>query len=109
MWTLYQMGKNQGTRPSSYVGITDLWVAYQFDRAVNTFGVVIDNASQEMHNVGSEKAAKYEPLYQMEQLLDVDFRLPRPKTAEDKERDSITALKNVARESATVKVFKVEG
>ncbi len=103
------MGKNQGTRPSEYVGVTDPWVAYQFDRAVNTFGVVIDNASQETHNVGGEKNAKYEPLYQMEQLLDADFRLPRPKTTKDLERESLAQLKSIAKSSSSVKVFKSEG
>lgn len=58
--------------------IRDPWAALQFDNAVGFVGVVLENASQEQHNVGTEKAPKYEPKYTMAQLLDPDFRLPAP-------------------------------
>ena len=38
----------------------------------------MENASQEQHNVGSEKQPKYEPRYRMAELLAEDFRLPAP-------------------------------
>lgn len=49
-------------------------VRYLGDKAVTFFGITIDNARQERIKVGNESQAKY-TLYQ---LLDDNFRLPRP-------------------------------
>ena len=104
------MSQNQGTRPSQYLTITDPWLAYQVDRCVNVIGTVVSNAAQEFEKLGEGENTSYEPKYTMDQLLDPDYKLPRPKTAEDKERDSLQALKALARggKRSGVKVFKAK-
>jgi hypothetical protein len=68
-------------------------------------GNAIENASQEMQEVGPDK--KLVQKYQMDELLDPDFRLPRPLTKEDRERASLATLRGLAgRKGSGVKVFK---
>ena len=55
---------------------TDPWMAYQIDRAVTSFGIVIDNALQERVSMGDD--SKTTERYTLEQLLSKDFKLPRP-------------------------------
>lgn len=90
------------------VQITDPWTSLQFDNAVSLVGNVIENASQEQHNIGSEKQPKYEAKYDMHQLLDPEFRLPAPLTKEEKDRERQRAAINMLRSMAGrgVKVFK---
>lgn len=91
------------------IGIDDPWAALQFDNAVTFVGTVIENAAQEQHNTGSEKAPKYEPRYDMHQLLDPDFRLPAPLNPEQKARKRAETAINMFRSLAGrggVKVFK---
>lgn len=99
VWQLYLTATKTGQRPSRLVEISDKWAAYQFDNAVVWVGIVLENAAQEMHNVGSEKAAKWEPKYTMQQLLDDKFRLPPQPTQLDSERASIAALRSMARKA----------
>jgi hypothetical protein len=49
--------------------IADRWAALQFDQAVTTFGLIIENTSQEQINVGGESNPKWVAKYTMEQLL----------------------------------------
>lgn len=56
----------------------DELAAYEFDSAVNFFGITIENALQERDEVGTGKNARYEPRYTLDKLLDPAFRLPRP-------------------------------
>ena len=51
-------------------------MAYQIDRAVTTFGIIIDNALQETFDIGDE--GKTANKYTLDQLLKKDFLLPRP-------------------------------
>jgi len=90
--------------------IQDPWIAYQIDRCVNVIGTVISNAAQEFEKQGDGENTSYEPKYAMEQLLDSDFKLPKPKTSEDKERDGLQALRALARGGTRsgVKVFKAK-
>ena len=74
------------------MGVTDPWVALQFDNAVALVGITLENAVQELHNVGTEKQPKWEPKYTVGQLLDDDFRLPAPPKAAKPKR-GIEALK----------------
>ena len=109
MWSLYLTAKTSRSRPSDLVGIKDRWAAYQFDSAVALVGNAIEGASQEMQKIGGEKNAQHVPKYEMDQLLDPDFRLPRPKTKEDRERASLAMLRGMAGSRASgVKVFKAE-
>jgi len=69
----------------------------QFDNAVVLVGRVIENAAQEQHNAGDERKPRWVNKYEMEQLLDPAFRLPRAPTAKEREQASINALKTMAR------------
>lgn len=64
-------------RPSSLLPIPQLtqpWAAYQFDAAVLTFGLLLENARQETTKAGDQ----LRPKYTMKQLLTPGFRLPLP-------------------------------
>jgi hypothetical protein len=63
------------------VRIVDEWAALQFDNAVTLVGLAIENAAQELHDVGGKMQRKYT----MAQLLDQGFRL-----SSDDEIDSST-------------------
>lgn len=72
-------------------------MAYQFDNAVVFVGNAIENASQEMKQVGSGKNKEWKPKYTMRQLLDPDFRLPlsddeRPLRKETDDREFFSGL-----------------
>lgn len=99
-----------GQRPSQIVGVSDEWAALQFDNAVVLVGTGIENASQEMREVGSGKSKKMVPKYHMDELLDPDFKLPAPPTKEQRERAVIEGLFAMARRGGSnVKVFKAKG
>jgi len=68
------MSKTLGQRPSDLVFEKDEFIAYQIDRAVICFGIIIDNALLEMLETESDKSI---PRYTLEQLLDESFLLPR--------------------------------
>lgn len=74
------------------MGVTDPWTALQLDNAVALVGITLENAVQDLHNVGTEKQPKWEPKYTVGQLLDDDFRLPAPPKAA-KPKHGIEALK----------------
>lgn len=58
------------------MGLTDPWVALQFDQAVVMVGSVLDAAAQETYNAGSKTDPQWQPRYSLSQLLDPNFRLP---------------------------------
>ena len=74
------------------MGVADPWVALQLDNAVALVGITIENASQELTNVGTKDKPDWKPKYSMAQLLDDDFRLPAPPKAE-KPKSGIEALR----------------
>ena len=84
------------------------WESLQFDQAVVTLGMIIENAVAEMVQVGPKNRSEWRPKYEMAQLLDSAFRLPRPPTQQDKERASLAALKSMARRGGTVRYAKVK-
>lgn len=51
-------------------------MAYQIDRAVTSFGIIIDNALMERVDIGDE--GKTVEKYTLDELLRKDFLLPRP-------------------------------
>lgn len=59
------------------VGIDEPWPAYQFDCAVTTVGLGIESALQEYEKVGDD----YKPKYDIEQILQENFRLPTKQKA----------------------------
>lgn len=111
MWSLYLTAKMARTRPSSLVAIEDQWAALQFDNAVRLIGTAIENASQEMIEVGIGKNKTMQPKYRIAQLLDADFKLPRPKSDKDLERAGVSAfvaMVRAASKGGKAKIEKVE-
>lgn len=78
MWEAYQDLKMCHKRPSEVLEVTDTIAAYCLDKAVLTFGIIIENALQERDKVGMGKDAEYRDRYTLPQLLDPKFTLPRP-------------------------------
>lgn len=78
MWEAYQSLKMYHRKPSDELEVTDTIAAYCLDKAVLTFGIVIENALQERDKVGMGKDAEYRDRYTLPQLLDPKFTLPRP-------------------------------
>ena len=100
-------GAGDSQRPSDLVDIVDRWAALQFDNAVTLVGGAIEDAAQEQQQVGTKKEPKWQAKYHMEQLLDEDFRLPRPPTMKERERSAIQGLLGwAAMSGGGVKVFK---
>lgn len=85
------MSKLLGQRPSQIVQISEssggAWVAYQFDSAILAVGIAIENALNEFNKDGSK-------VYDIETIMQPDFKLPRPLTKEEKERKTIRYLRN---------------
>lgn len=69
------MTTQMGTTPSQIVKEKDEFIAYQIDRAVITFGIIIDNALNETIEVEDGRSVEK---YTLNQLLDESFKLPRP-------------------------------
>lgn len=79
MWTLYTNASKFNQRPSSYFAdMVDEWVRYQFDNAVAWFGMTIENALLEREPLGDPKKNESRQKYELEDLLDDDFRMQRP-------------------------------
>lgn len=78
MWDLYLLAKTTNSRPSDLVCIEDRWAAYQFDSAVTFVGLTIESALHETREVGVGQSKRVEPKYTIAQLLEPEFRLPRP-------------------------------
>jgi hypothetical protein len=76
--------------PSFLLLIGDPWLAFQFDNAVNYLGITVENALYEKRNVGTEKKPDMQPMYTLEQLLDDNFRMPRP--VKEQPKSGIAAL-----------------
>lgn len=96
MWRLYQTAKQSHSRPSTLLNVSDPLTAYQFDSAVALFGIIVENASQEMVKTGTKADPQWTPKYHLDQILSHDFRLPRPPTPAERERSAIAALKALA-------------
>lgn len=74
------------------MGVSDPWTALQLDNAVALVGITLENASQELTNVGTKDKPEWQPKYSMTQLLDDAFRLPAPPKPE-KPKGGIEGLK----------------
>lgn len=81
MWSAYQSLKAYQRRPSADLEETDSIAAYCVDNAVLTFGIVIENALAETVEVGMGNNKRNEAKYTLAQLLDNNFKLPRPAPA----------------------------
>lgn len=108
MWKLYLTAKTTGSRPSDLLSIEDRWAAYQLDSAVTTLGLILENASQEMEEVGEGKNKRLLHKYEMAQLLDPDFKLPRPPTPEERDEAAVRGLAAWAMKSDNAAYVKVD-
>jgi hypothetical protein len=78
MWQAYLKLKTYHEKPSATLEISDTIVAWCVDSTVLWFGITVENALLERVNTGTEKEAKWEAKYTLEELLDPLFRMPRP-------------------------------
>lgn len=69
--------------------IRDRLAAYQFDAAVTTFGVIVENALHETVEIGNDRTKRSIPKYTIKQILDDKFKLPRG----DEEAGNVDTLK----------------
>jgi hypothetical protein len=83
MWNLWRKAKEFHSLPSKVFGERDPLAAYMLDNAVLAFGTIIENALMEQHEIGSGQGKKWVKRYTITQLLDPEFKLPRPKDDED--------------------------
>lgn len=85
MWILGQKAAKYSKPPSALVpGLVDELACYQFDNAVLWFCTTVENALNETEKVGVGDKATERAKYTLDQLLDDNFRLPRPVTAKVK-------------------------
>lgn len=87
--------KTTAQRPSSLVRIRDTWAALQFDNAVTLVGITLENAANELHEVGMGKHKKMAPKYTLAQLLEPDFRLPAPKSKAQTSIDDLAGIRGI--------------
>lgn len=78
MWSAYLSLKSYQRRPSDDLELDDSIMAYCLDKTVLWFGITVENLLSEMVEVGMGKDKRRERKYTLEQLLDRDFRVPRP-------------------------------
>lgn len=112
MWEAYQDLKMCHKRPSDVLAVTDTIAAYCLDKAVLTFGIVVENALGERNKVGKE----YEDKYTLSQLLDSAFKLPRPQPGPHRMQANpqmsnglATVLAMAGQPGSGVKVYKYVG
>lgn len=111
MWAAWQKVKTTHKLASDDLDLEDSIAAWCVDGVVLWFGITIENALQERVNVGTEKQPKYEQRYQLAQLLDAKFTLPKPvptsKKASDPNADGFKMLMSMAgNQRSNVKLFK---
>lgn len=82
MWMLGQKAAKYSKPPSELIpGLVDELACYQFDNAILWFCMTLENALLETVETGVKPNVERKPKYTLDQLLDNDFRLPRPATA----------------------------
>lgn len=98
-------------RASKLLEIDDRWAALQLDSAVMLVGRAIENALQEQINRGDDKDPKWESKYELDDLLEDDFRFPpppKPPTEAERQMAAIEVLRGWARMTSAVKSVKVQ-
>lgn len=78
MWSAYQSLKVYHQKPSSELEVTDSIAVYCLDKAVMWFGVTIENLLHERVEIGDGRDKRSEAKYELSDLLDPAFRVPRP-------------------------------
>jgi hypothetical protein len=84
--------------PSSKLQVEDSIAAHCLDDCVLHFGLLVENTLGEREKVGMGKDEHWEAKYELNDLLDPDFRVPReaPKPAKGKQMGGIAALMALA-------------
>jgi hypothetical protein len=78
MWQLWRKVNLAHRLPSEVFGERNPLAAWMLDNCVLTFGTLIENALLEEDEIGSGESLKRIKRYTLAQLLDPEFRLPRP-------------------------------
>ena len=99
MWSAWQSLKTYQQKPSNDLEVTDSIAAYCVDKAVMWFGVTVENLLSEREETmdGKRGEAKYE----LEDLLDPAFRVPKPTPKPKKQhyRSGVNAMLAMAAQS----------
>lgn len=92
MWSAWLSLKTYQSKPSNELEVTDTIAAYCVDKAVMWFGITVENLLSERVEVGSGKEKHSEAKYELDDLLDADFRVPRelPKPKKMRQREANT-------------------
>lgn len=85
------------------------WGCYLFDQAVITFGIIVENALEETHQVGGKGHEKVVPKWRLDEILDDDFKLPRSPTKAERDRAGLNVLRGLAlRSGSNVRLVRVQ-
>lgn len=76
----------------------DSLTRYLGDNAVTWFGITMENALKEEVPVGDPKKGRTRPKYTLEELLEDDFKLPRPPTKLEKRQQGAMNLLQLAQD-----------
>lgn len=93
------------------MGEPNALAAYCVDNAVRVFGVMVENALQEREKTGAGKDATWKQKYELAQLLEPSFTLPRPQPAPKAApaQNGLRALMALARQKGSgVKLWGVK-
>lgn len=78
MWLLHRKAKEYHKLPSEVFGERDALAAYMLDNAVLAFGTLVENTLLERDEIGEGAMKQSVQRYTLSELLDPNFRLPRP-------------------------------
>jgi hypothetical protein len=90
MWRLWRKSNLYHKLPSEIFGERDPLAAWMLDNAVTAFGTIVENALQERDEMEVDGQTLRTERYKLSDLLDPEFRLPRPH-----EEDDFAAFKGV--------------
>lgn len=104
MWSLGQKASESNKLPSECVpGLDEIvcdWTIWQFDNGIMFFFSVMKNALAETEKIGNESQAKYT----LSQLLEDDFRLPRPLSHKQQRRQVGVAVRGLVATTSRIQV-----
>lgn len=82
MWKLGDKAERANKLPSECIpGLDEIacdWTIWMFDNAIHFFMSVMHAALSEREKIGDAKNAEWKAKYTLSQLLEDEFRLPRP-------------------------------
>jgi hypothetical protein len=78
MWSAWLSLKMYHRLPSQELEVEDSIAAYCLDKAVMWFGITLENLLGERNEIGEGKDKRWENKYELGDLLDPAFRVPKP-------------------------------